>query len=98
MLGNNKDREAARSIFTSSIKGLANVGAAGVAFFATPETYGATVGWVREFTARNYGYGWSDVTDIAWFLLLAFLTFFVARASVSTLLMVGGLAIASRLL
>tara|TARA_R110001606_G_scaffold399304_1_gene584237 strand:+ start:13736 stop:14032 length:297 start_codon:yes stop_codon:yes gene_type:complete len=93
----NKDKsEAAKSIFTSSVTGLANVAAFAAAFLATPAIYGLSSEWMNDFTAKNYGPEWSDITDPIWFVVIALTTFFVARASISTVLVMGGLAIAAR--
>ena len=100
MFGSNSNNqsEAARSIFMSSVKGLANTGAVVATFFIAPLLYAQSVEWIRIVTARHYGPEWTDLSDIAWFVLVALLTFFVARASVSTLLVMGGLAVATRFL
>ena len=90
--------QAGRSIFMSSVTGLANVIAVVVAFFATPVVYQRTVGWVQSFTANHYGYGFEDITAFVWWLIVALLIFFGARASISTALVMGGLAIAARFL
>lgn len=98
MLGNKNQSEAARSIFMSSIKGLANTGAVAASFFLTPIFYAQSVDWIRDFTARYYGHDFVGLVDLVWFALVALLTFFIARASVATLLVMGGLAIATRFL
>jgi len=98
MLNRDKHREASQSIFMSSVKGLANTGAVVATFFIAPLLYAQSVEWIRIFTARHYGPEWTDLSDVAWFVLVALLTFFVARASVSTLLVMGGLAVATRFL
>lgn len=98
MLGMDKHKEAGQSIFMSSMKGLANTGAVVVAFLATPMIYGASVDWVQRFTARQYGTGLDDLIALAWFAMVAFLTFYIARASLGTLLVMGGLALATRFL
>lgn len=94
----NHPNQAGRSIFMSSVTGLANVLAVVVAFFATPVAYNRTVGWVQGFTAGNYGPGFEDITAFIWWLIVALLIFFFARASISTALVMGGLAIAARFL
>jgi uncharacterized membrane protein len=90
--------QAGRSIFMSSVIGLSNVIAVVVAFFATPVAYERTVGWVQRFTASHYGYGFEDITAFVWWLIVALLIFFSARASISTALVMGGLAVAARFL
>lgn len=98
MFNSAHQNEAARSIFMSSIKGFANTGAVAVAYVLTPLLYAESVGWIRAYTAIHYGRDLVDLVDLIWFALVALLTFFVARASVATLLVTGGLAIATRFL
>lgn len=93
-----KQSEAGRSIFMSSVHGLANTGAVAASFFLTPLFYSETVDWIRSFSIQHYGTGWDDLVGFAWFILVAFLTFFIARASLGTLLIAGGLALATRFL
>ena len=90
--------QVGRSIFMSSVIGLSNVIAVVVAFFATPVAYDRSVGWVQRFTANHYGPGFEDITAFIWWLIVALLIFFSARASISTALVMGGLAIAARFL
>jgi hypothetical protein len=82
----------------SSVIGLANTLAVVATFLGAPPLYGQTIGWVQEFTARNYGYGFADATAIAWGVTCGCLVFFIARASISTALVLGGLALATRFL
>lgn len=98
MLGLDKHKDAGQSIFMSSVKGLANTGAFGASFFLTPFFYSETVDWIKRFSDRHYGAGWDDLIGFAWFVLVALLTFFIARASLGTLLIAGGLAVATRFL
>ena len=97
MLGSNGEKDATRSIFLSSVKGFANTGAVAAAFFATPILYDLSVGYIRVFTVRHYGPAFADLMDIAWFGIVGILTFFGARASVATLILTGGFAVASKL-
>lgn len=94
----NKQSEAARSIFMSSVTGLANTGAVVASFFTAPILYGQSVHWIQNFTIQHYGSEFVDVAGFVWFALVALLTFFVARASLATLLVMGGLAVATRFL
>jgi len=97
MLGNDKHGQAGQSIFMGSIKGLANTAAVAVAFFATGPIHTRTADWITDYTAQNYGAGWSDLVSFIWFVIVALLAFFIARATLATLLVMGGLAIATRL-
>lgn len=98
MFNNSKHAQAGRSIFLSSLTGLANTLAVGVTFIGVPPLYGKTINWVQGYTAANYGYGFEDLTAFAWFILCTLIVFFVSRASISTALMMGGLAVATRFL
>lgn len=98
MFDKDKQREAGRSIFMSSVVGLANVLALVAAFFATGPIYTRTVGSVVDFTTAHYGPDFTDITVLAWGVVVALATFFIARASLATLLVVGGLALATRIL
>ena len=97
MLNNQKQSEAARNIFGSSLIGLANTLAVVCTFLVTPTLYGRTIDWVQRYTALNYGYGWEDLVSFAWLLVCIALVFFISRASISTALIAGGLALMSRL-
>ena len=94
----NKHSQASRSIFMSSIQGLANTLAVVVTFVGAPPLYSKTVHWVQAFTTRHYGYGIEDLTAFAWGCVCGVLVFFISRASISTALVMGGLAIATRFL
>jgi len=93
-----QQRQAAQSIFMSSVTGLANTGAVAVAFFTVPEAYNRTISWVSAFAAARYGHEFIPTVELAWFVILALLIFFISRASVATLIVMGGLTIAMRLL
>ena len=97
MNSNNKHGEATRNVFMSSIQGLANTLAVVVTFLGTPALYGRSIDWVQTYTASHYGYGLHDFVALAWGCACAALVFFVSRASISTALVMGGLAIATRL-
>ncbi len=97
MLGSNKHKQAGQSIFLSSVTGLANTLALVVTFIGAPTMYGKTIGWVQTFTANQYGHGWHDITAFCWFCICVCLVFFLSRASISTALVMGGLAVATRL-
>lgn len=98
MFDKNAQRGAAQSIFMSSIKGFANTAAVAVTFFTVPTLHGRSVDWVSHFTARHYGAEFTDLAGFAWFVIMTFLVFFTARASISTLFVMGGLAVAVRFL
>ena len=93
-----KQKDAGRSVFLGSVKGLANTAAAAAAFFGTPLVYSETVGWVQDFTYRHYGADLVGLVQIGWFGIVGFAVFFVARASIGTAIVMGGTAIAIRFL
>lgn len=93
-----KHGEAGRSIFMSSVQGLANTLAVVITFVGAPPLYSKSIGWIQDFTIHHYGYGFEDLTAFAWGCVCAALVFFISRASISTALVMGGLAIATRLL
>ena len=82
----------------SSVEGLATTGAVVASFFLTPLLYSESVVWIRSFAIQHYGAGWDDFIGFIWFVLVAILTFFIAWASLGTLLIVGGMALATRFL
>ena len=90
--------QASRSVFMSSIVGLSNIIAALVTFFTVPVAYSNSIVFVQRFTSRHYGYGFEDITAVCWWIIVALLIFFGARASISTALVMGGLALAARFL
>ena len=98
MFNTNNQRAAASSIFMGSIQGLANTGAVAATFFLAPLFYSWSDPWIREFTALHYGGEYADPMSYLWFAISACLVFFTARASLSTLLVMGGLAVATRFL
>ena len=97
MLANQKHNAAGQSIFMSSVTGLANTLAVVTTFIGAPPLYGRTVGWVQGFAANNYGSGFEDITAFTWGVVCACLVFFISRASISTALVMGGLALATRI-
>lgn len=88
-------REAAKSAFASSVFLLANVLAFAAALLGTGPAYSATVGWVRDLTAAQYGAAFSDLASLVWFAIVALTVFAFARASLATAITLGGLALAS---
>ena len=97
MLGSSNEKDATRSIFLSSVKQFANTGAVAVAFLATPILYDLSVGYIHVFTIQHYGSAFADLMNIPWFGIVAVLSFFGARASVATLVLTGGFAVARKL-
>ena len=96
MLNSQKYKQAGQSIFMSSMTGLANVLALVETFFGTGPLYTKTVDWIYRFAAQNYGYASADLVSLIWGAICAALIFFIARASISTALVMGALTIAMR--
>ena len=90
-------REAAKGTFTSSVALLANVLAFAAAMLGTGPAYSASIGWVRDFTAAQYGAAFSDLASLVWFVVVGLTVFAFARASLATTITLGGLALAARL-
>lgn len=82
--------------FTSSVKGLANMLAVIATFLGTPAAYGASVGWVIQYSEQNYITGIADIVSFIWFLCVALSIFFLARMTLSTAIVAGGMAAAAR--
>lgn len=93
-----QQKQKAQSIFISSIEGLANTAAVIVTFLFLPIAHGKSVGWVLRFTEEYYGDEFSGFVYLVWYVLLALMIFFGARASLSTLLIMCGVSIAVRFL
>jgi len=96
MINNQKHRQAGQSMFMSSMNGLANLIGVAAGFFLGPMAYSRTIEPIQRFTIHHYGYGWEDVTAFMWFVICALVVFFIARASIGTALVMGGLAIVTR--
>lgn len=98
MLPNNNHRAAGQNILMSSLQGLANVLAFMAAFLLTPKVHGWTVEWVVAYVAEAYGQAWSDLANVVWFVTTGLLIFFGSRATIGTALVLGGIAIITRLM
>lgn len=92
------DKSAARSIFETSQRALAEIGAVIVTFFLTPIAYAHTSGWVQKYTAHYYGAEFLIPIDLAWMGIVGLTIYFSSRITVSTCLMMGGTAIVLRFL
>ena len=97
MIGKTQDTEAARNIFMSSAKGLANVAAFAAAFLLTPKFHEWSIPWVMEFTVQNYGEGWAGLFWYLWWGICAAGIVFLTRATLATAILFGALAIATRI-
>lgn len=93
-----KYQEASKGIFMSSVGGLANVLAVAATLLTAPLLYGNTVDWVTDFTGQHYGYGFDPLICLIWGACCGLGIFFAARASLSTGLVMAGIAVAMRFL
>lgn len=82
----------------ASVVGISNISAGVVAYLGAAPVYSRTVGWIQRYTANNYGFEYVEIAGVGWFLVCVAGIFFVARASIGTALVMGGLAITARLL
>lgn len=89
---------AAQPVFMSSIALLANVVAFIVTIFGTPLLYNQTIKFVQIFVFEQYGAGFQDIVILVWGGVCGLIVFAFARASIATALVMGGAAIATRLL
>lgn len=94
----NTSKNAARSIFESSQRALAELGAVIVTFFLAPIAFDHTQGWVLEYTSNYYGSDFVVFIGVAWMGIVGAVIFFISRITVSTCLMMGGAAIVMRFL
>lgn len=90
--------QAGYGIFMQTLIWLSNLLAIIITFFATPEVYNRTADFVIRFTAQNYTAGYDDIVSLAWWVITAAFIFCVVRMSFSTLLVMGGLTLAAKLL
>lgn len=84
-------------MFMDSVTLLANVAALSVSALTSPLIFKSTVGWVSTYIGQMYGSGFSGLASVAYFIVLSVGVFAICRASIATLLVAGGLALASRL-
>jgi hypothetical protein len=94
----NDHRQKRRDVFMSSIEWIANILAFVTAFLLTPEIYFRTVGWIVRVAESRYGASgdFLDLASFVWFVTVALLTFFMARATLATAIVAAGLAAATR--
>lgn len=93
-----KQHEASRSTFASSVAGLANTIAVITTILGAPPLYSHTIHIVQPYIDNHYGYGFADVTSVVWGAITASIVFFSSRASISTALPMLIIALAARFL
>jgi len=79
-----KQRDASRSVFMSSVAGLANTIAVITTILGAPPLYSHTIGWIQAFVAQHYGYGIEGPTSLVWAGTCGSVVFFSSRMSIST--------------
>ncbi len=89
----NQTGSPAKSLYEKSVRLIAEIGAVVVSFFATGPLYSLSVNWVVGFAQKQYGHGWETLTEIFWFLVVSLSIYAFARATVATLITVGGFAL-----
>jgi len=90
-------KNAAKGVYEKSVQSIASLSAVVAAFFATGPLYALSIGWVLEFTANQYGDGHEWLVQAFWFLVTALSTYALARATIATVITIGGFALASRI-
>ena len=90
-------QQKSQSIFVSSLEWFANFAAVVITFFATPLIYEMSAPFVRDFARTHYAHEFVWIADGCWFVIVAGLVFFGARASTATLILSGGIVLAARL-
>lgn len=92
----NEHREANRSLFMSSMKGLSTWLAAALTLIAAPSLYALTKTWAAHLAIQLYGWSWADPLQTVWYLLCWPICFFAIRASLVTAIMMAALTAAVR--
>ncbi len=95
---NNPDREHQQQVAVSSIGGFASVTAAMLAMLGAPYLNELTAEYVVALARRTYPPEIVQLVEFAWLVACFPFVFFAARASIGVALMVGGSALAYRLL
>jgi len=98
MFNKEDHKQAARSVFMSSIEWLANIGAVVATFLLLPFTYEWSMHFIDPFTRRHYGDELLGAVSVIWLGVVVLFLFFIARMSIGTALVMGGLAVAVRFL
>ena len=92
----NQHREANRSLFMNSMKGLSTWLAAALTLVAAPSLYALTENWAETLAIQLYGWNWADPLQTVWYLLCWPICFFAIRASLVTAVMMAALTAAVR--
>ncbi len=91
------NKTAAKGVYEKSVQSIANLSAVVAAFFATGPLYAVSIDWVLSFTANQYGDGFEWAVQAFWFLVTALSTYALARATIATVITIGGFALASKI-
>ncbi len=96
MFNPNDHRNKRQQFFMQNIEAVANILAFVTAFLATPEVWARSVGWVVNYTSQRYGPEFEGPVSLGWFVTVALLIFFGARATLATAILAAGLTLAIR--
>lgn len=95
---NSQHAQAGQNLFMSSVTSLANVLAFVAAFLGGPAMYHYTAPFVLELTYQTYGQEIIGLASMVWYGACYLLIFYIARATLGTALIFGGLAIVTRIM
>jgi uncharacterized membrane protein len=90
-------KDEAKGLFQKSVKLISELAAIVVSFFLTGPLFTFSVPFVSAFARDQYGEGIDGLVEIFWFVIIGLGTYAIARATVATLIMVGGTALMVRL-
>jgi len=93
----NSTKNAAKGVYEKSVQSIANLSAVVAAFFATGPLYAVSINWVLDFASSQYGDGFEWAVQAFWFVVTALSTYALARATIATVITIGGFALASKI-
>ncbi|MEP4987398.1 MAG: hypothetical protein ABJV68_06865 [Paracoccaceae bacterium] len=97
-MANPNHAQAGQNLFMSSVTGLANVLAFIAAFLGGPAMYHYTAPYILEQTYQTYGPEIIGLASLVWYGACYVLIYYIARATLGTALIFGGLAIVTRIM
>lgn len=95
MSSNNNDQQ---NFFMQSVRGLANILAFAVTYLTALPLFNLTHPFAYSVISRQLGGEYHAFSSLVWFIIVALTTFHVSRATLGTLLFMGGLGFALRFL
>lgn len=87
-----------QNFFMHSVRGLANILAFAVTYLTAIPIFNLTHPFAYAITSRQLGGEYHALSSFVWFVIVALTTFHVSRATLGTLLFMGGLGLALRFL